>query len=218
MKKHIALRTILTLLGIIFYPILFIPLKVNFFDTPQYTRKLSPNLLFLLISISITVFLFIQNRLSFLKLSISNRYLRSLNSNKFSASRLKSNTKSSDKHKKTGFTTFKKIDTYIIENKRYLSPDINLLSLANRFEISKGYLSQLINNHTNTNFNDYINTLRIEASKKMLLDTSYNNYTIESIGLECGFKSKSNFYNAFKKFTGSTPNQFKKISSESSTS
>ncbi len=48
-------------------------------------------------------------------------------------------------------------------------------SHANQFEISKGYLSQLINSHTNTNFNDYINTLRIETSKKMLLDTKYNN-------------------------------------------
>ncbi len=120
-------------------------------------------------------------------------------------------------HKK-GKQTFQKIDTYIITNKKYLSQDINLQSLAIQFEISKGYLSQLINSHTNTNFNDYINTLRIETSKKMLLDTRYNNYTIESIGLECGFKSKSNFYTTFKKFTGYTPNQFKKISSESSTS
>ena len=51
----------------------------------------------------------------------------------------------------------------------------------------------------------------------MLVDAHYKNYTIESIGLECGFKSKSNFYITFKKLTGQTPNQYKsqKISSES---
>lgn len=112
--------------------------------------------------------------------------------------------------KKTGYDTFSKINTYITSEKKYVSPEITLNTIADKFEISSGYLSQLINAHTNKNFNDYINTLRIETSKEMLIDSGYNNYTIESIGLECGFKSKSNFYTTFKKITGFTPTQYKK--------
>ncbi len=113
--------------------------------------------------------------------------------------------------KKTGYTTFTKINNYVIKEKKYLLADINLNNVAEKFQISSGYLSQLINTHTQNSFNDYINELRVEASKKMLTDSQYANYTIESIGLECGFKSKSNFYTTFKKFSNLTPNQFKKL-------
>ncbi len=113
--------------------------------------------------------------------------------------------------KKTGHATFVKINDYIVKEKKYLLADISLNSIAEKFQISSGYLSQLINTHTQNSFNDYINELRVEASKKMLIDSQYDNYTIESIGLECGFKSKSNFYTTFKKFSNLTPNQFKKL-------
>ncbi len=119
---------------------------------------------------------------------------------------------------KTGIATFNKINTYIVTEKKYLLNDINLSSIAGHFKISSGYLSLLVNTHTGRSFNDYINKLRIETSKSMLIDELYGNYTIESIGIECGFNSKSNFYTAFKKYSGQTPNQYKKqskISSES---
>ncbi len=112
--------------------------------------------------------------------------------------------------KKPGFATFKKINEYIIIEKKYLLTGINLNNIAKQFDISSGYLSQLINTHAQKSFNDYINKLRIETSKKMLFDPEYKHYTIESIGIECGFKSKSNFYTTFKKFTGQTPNQYKR--------
>ncbi len=113
--------------------------------------------------------------------------------------------------KKIGYTTYSKINQYIVTNKKYLSPNISLNCIALHFDMSKNYISQLINTHAEKSFNDYINGLRIEASKKMLLNDQYNHYTIESIGLECGFTSKSNFYSAFKKSTDQTPNQYKKL-------
>lgn len=117
--------------------------------------------------------------------------------------------------KKTGNTTFIKINAYILNEKKYLSSNINLNNIAQEFGISSGYLSQLINTHTQSNFNDYINELRITASKKMLSDPQFKNYTIEAIGLECGFKSKSNFFATFKKFSTETPNQYKNAKNKS---
>ncbi|TMM58878.1 AraC family transcriptional regulator [Maribacter algarum] len=112
---------------------------------------------------------------------------------------------------KNGANTYRKIHSYIIEEQRYLDMDLNQSEIAEKFNISPGYLSQLINTNSDQNFNDYINTLRIEASKEMLVAEQFKNYTIESIGLECGFKSKSNFYAAFKKFTGQTPSSYIKV-------
>lgn len=118
--------------------------------------------------------------------------------------------KNSTTIQKKGFSTFSRINEHIVSEKAYLKNDINRDIIAGEFGISTGYLSQIVNQYTESNFNDYINKLRVESSKEKLLDSQYDNYTIEIIGLECGFKSKSNFYTAFKKHTGQTPNQFKK--------
>ena len=67
-----------------------------------------------------------------------------------------------------------------------------------------------MNTYAGSNFSDYINSYRVEEAKKLLADTTFDNYTIVAVGLECGFNSKSTFYNAFKKFTGVTPTVYKK--------
>lgn len=104
---------------------------------------------------------------------------------------------------------FEEIFLWIKESKIYLDPELELNYIAKQFDISSGYLSQLISAHSSLNFNEYINSLRIEEAKKMLMMKEYEKYTILAIGLESGFNSKSNFYNAFKKHTGKTPKEFK---------
>ncbi len=105
---------------------------------------------------------------------------------------------------------FKKINTYIIEQKKYLDPYLGLDSLSDDLNVSSGHLSFLINTYSSHNFSDFINELRIEQVKKLIMEKEYLNYTIVSIGLESGFNSKSTFYSAFKKFTNLSPTQFKK--------
>jgi len=91
----------------------------------------------------------------------------------------------------------------------YRDPDIGLDIIADKIDISVSYLSQLINSSLDKNFTSYINFYRVRDVKNMLLDPDFNKYSILSIGLEAGFKSKSAFYNIFKKETGLTPNQYK---------
>ena len=126
--------------------------------------------------------------------------------------KLKANKKRETKINKpiNSSSTFNKIETKIITEQLYLNPNLNLSLLSNLLGLSEGYISQQINTNSEINFNDYINKLRINNAKETLANKDFNNYTIESIGLESGFNSKSSFYAAFKKFTNQTPVQFKK--------
>lgn len=109
------------------------------------------------------------------------------------------------KHRKD----FEKVDAYIIEKQRFLDPYLGLEELANELDMSATHLSRLINTYSDHNFSDYINSLRIQQAKELLNDDSFCRYTIVSIGLECGFNSKSTFYAAFKKFTSQTPSEYR---------
>jgi len=105
---------------------------------------------------------------------------------------------------------FDKINTYILEQKKYLDPYMSLESLSEELNMSSGHLSSLINKYSNMHFSDYINDYRVNQVKKIIIDETYAHYTIVAIGLESGFNSKSTFYAAFKKFTNLSPTQFKK--------
>ena len=102
-----------------------------------------------------------------------------------------------------------KLKHHMIKEKPYLNPDLTLNQLAEDLNISYRVLSQIINEYFNQNFYDYINTLRIEESKKMLLDFSSKKTVLEVL-YETGFNSKSTFNNIFKKMTGMTPTEFRK--------
>ncbi len=103
-----------------------------------------------------------------------------------------------------------KIEKILLEERRYLDPNISLESLAEELQLSKSHLSRIINAELNLSFSAYINSLRIEDAKRYLKNPEFSNYTLVAIGLEAGFNSKSTFNTVFKKYTGLTPSQFKK--------
>jgi len=92
----------------------------------------------------------------------------------------------------------------------YLNPILKLNSLADRLSISERAFSNLLNQHIGKNFNDFVNEYRVEASKKKLTDTSFNQFTIAAIAHDCGFNSLATFQRCFKQFTGFTPSQYQK--------
>lgn len=102
----------------------------------------------------------------------------------------------------------KKLKEVMSEKQLYKNSDVKLKHLADELNISTHHLSQLLNDNLGKSFASYINGLRIEEAKQLLQKN--DQFTLEAIGLEAGFSSKSTFYATFKKLVGSTPAEFKK--------
>lgn len=94
------------------------------------------------------------------------------------------------------------------EEQLYKKPALKLEELADRLGVSHHKLSQLLNDHMGTSFSTYINQYRVERAIALLQRNDL--FTLEAIGYEAGFVSKSGFYAAFKKITGKTPSHFRK--------
>ena len=111
----------------------------------------------------------------------------------------------------TNQSKFYTVREEILKEELFLNSKLSLSVLADRFNVSESYLSKLINQNSEKNYSDFINELRVEYAKKILSNKDYANYTITALGLESGFNTKTSFYNAFKKNTGKTPNEYKKL-------
>lgn len=95
------------------------------------------------------------------------------------------------------------------KGKVYRNPNLSLNDLAVAISETRNTISYVLNNHMHKSFYDYINTQRIEESKRLLLDEKYKHYTIEAIAAEAGFKTTSVFYKFFKNQVNLTPSQYR---------
>ncbi|OJJ22082.1 hypothetical protein BKI52_08565 [marine bacterium AO1-C] len=107
-------------------------------------------------------------------------------------------------------TSVDQINRFFETDKAYLLSDFSLATLSKAVNIPKHHLSQVINAEMGTTFYDLVNTKRIEYALSRLKEGDTLNVTLEGLGYECGFNSKSAFFHHFKKKTGKTPGQFKK--------
>ncbi len=104
---------------------------------------------------------------------------------------------------------FQKLIILLEEQKIHHNPNLSRDTVAEQLGISSGHLSQIIKNNTSISFSDFINSYRVKDIKEMIKNPMFNKYSLLSIGLECGFNSKTSFYTNFKKETGLTPSEFR---------
>ena len=104
-----------------------------------------------------------------------------------------------------------KLEKVLLEKKPYLDEDLTLSKLAQFVDVSDKKLSTFLNQYLNTTFYDLINEHRVEAVKEKLKSDKFENITLLGIAYESGFKSKTSFNRIFKKETGFSPSEYKKI-------
>lgn len=102
----------------------------------------------------------------------------------------------------------KKVSKFMETEKPYLNPDLNLSDLANKLEMSRAQLSQIINTGFQKNFNDFINEYRVDTFKQKLSLGEHKQLSLLGIAYDSGFNSKATFNRVFKKITLTSPTEY----------
>jgi len=106
------------------------------------------------------------------------------------------------------------LDRMIFDKSVFFKSEMSLSYLSAELGIAEHHLTYVLNKVYNTNFKEFVNSIRVEEVKKRLIDADYNKLTIEAIGGSVGFASRITFHNVFKKHTNLTPADFKKMNAQ----
>ena len=93
------------------------------------------------------------------------------------------------------------------EIKEHYTENITLTGLAEKYSISVSYLSELLKEHLQLSFSEYISSKRIQKAKELLADDSLS---IEQIAEQTGYNDYFYFTKVFKKNTGISPSKYRK--------
>ena len=97
------------------------------------------------------------------------------------------------------------------DQKVYLEPDIKVSDIAQRLRTAQYKVTRCITGQLAfTNFNQMINTYRIDEAKRLLADPGCSDRSVLSIAMDSGFGSIGPFNRAFKQRTSMTPLEFRK--------
>lgn len=101
-----------------------------------------------------------------------------------------------------------RIHQVIYDEARYTDPDLCLLDLSQALQTNVSVTSRMINQSFEMNFNDLVNSYRIEAFIQRIQAGQHHRETLLAIAYEVGFNSKTTFNRAFKKETGFSPSAY----------
>jgi len=110
---------------------------------------------------------------------------------------------STEVSKSNKHVVWKELKEVIIQEKYYLRPEVNIEDMAHHLKIGRTTLSKFINSEENMNFNGWVNSLRIEEAKQLLLTNPH--YTLIEISEMVGYSESSNFSRQFKIITKVSP-------------
>jgi AraC-like DNA-binding protein len=102
----------------------------------------------------------------------------------------------------------KRIEEYLRREKPYLNPDFELANIASALKVNSKQVSFACKHVLDIKFTDLRAQLRVEHAKELLKKGLSESLTIDAIGVDSGFKSRSTYYDAFKAETGMTPSQY----------
>ena len=89
--------------------------------------------------------------------------------------------------------------------------DFSLTTLCETVGSNTTYVSKAIRLAYGKPFSAIVNEIRVAEACRRFAAPDSEKYTVEAVGQELGFKSRSNFTAVFKKITGLSPSEFKKF-------
>ena len=98
------------------------------------------------------------------------------------------------------------VSRVILYMQDHLTEPISVQQLADMVYVSKSYLSRLFKQKTGVSLMDYLNSLRMESAKAMLVASNLNT---EEIAYQTGYHSTKFFYRAFRAYTGMSTREYR---------
>ena len=99
---------------------------------------------------------------------------------------------------------------YIQEN--YQNEEMSLQSVAASVNVSSNHFSAIFRKETGETFIDYLTTVRMDSAKDLLTCTSMKT---SEIGFEVGYRDPHYFSYIFKKTTGMSPKEYRRMKTNS---
>ncbi|MEG0518821.1 MAG: helix-turn-helix domain-containing protein [Bacteroidales bacterium] len=101
---------------------------------------------------------------------------------------------------------YKKLNQIMKEKELFLDPDFELASLSQAVGMSRTIISNVLNRHAGTNFNDWLSEYRIHYLLEQMRHNS--NLELNELYPKAGYTSRSTFFRQFRNVTGLTPLQY----------
>lgn len=104
----------------------------------------------------------------------------------------------------------------VMENvDEFCSPDFSVARLSSLAGYKQKEISEVIHDFYNCNFNVFLNEYRIrEACRRVVENNEFTRLTIQGMANSVGFRSRSAFIAAFKRFAGLTPSEYIRLSAQ----
>lgn len=109
-----------------------------------------------------------------------------------------------NKHSQKNYSLL--IQKVITQIESDIASDLSLNNLSKIFEVNSSYLSSLFKKETGSTLTDYVNKMRIERAKELLVST---NIQIQNIAQRCGMLDVNYFTKTFKKYAEITPKKYR---------
>lgn len=113
--------------------------------------------------------------------------------------------------KKTNELNYEKIEEKIKEwtsGKGYLHSGLTIQEMSKEIGINRTYLSNFINDTYQTNFNGWVNGLRIEEAKERMINNP--DISLAEVAEQVGFADLAHFSKQFKAKEGQSPSTWRK--------
>lgn len=98
-----------------------------------------------------------------------------------------------------------KISIVVLQN---VEGEINLSIISSDLHMNKNYICEMFKKKTGVSFLDYTTRIKMERAKKLLIESEARSYEISD---KLGYKDSEYFSRLFKKYSGISPTEYRKL-------
>ncbi len=105
-------------------------------------------------------------------------------------------------------TILSQMESYVAIHQPYRRQEFNIATLSHEMGVPQHHIAFIFRQVIRRSFVEYRNQLRVDHVKEAIRMGRHKQITIEAIGMDAGFSSKTTFFAVFKDLTGMTPGQY----------